>query len=533
MLRRPWRLTPVQAGFAVVAGLLAAVLTLVVLTHFKLGVVLVVAAVVGLLFVISGNLRASCLCALVLLAPLRLGKGFHFIPHMGGASSFWIDGIDFLLAALLWFQWRDIQCGRRERWQFHGALWLWVGLIGLGLVAVMVPPFRMVALHEVVRMLKLLVLAWVLMNELQRTRQFQLAFVMLMLGVVMNSLLALLQWALKRDFGLEFLGEANRMGTDAINAGTLLTGVSVYRPGGLMGAGNLYAAYLAMLVPMAVAVFLTRVSWRLRALAAVAVLISLPPLVLTLSRAGWIAYATSFLVVLGLGLWHPVSRNVYMVARAAIVCGVATIGLAMSPIILDRIYKSDPNAVDVRLEWLETAQKMILDKPILGIGLNKYVFTQTQYGKETTVDEMNDRYGEFWPVVHSTWVLTWAEQGTVGFALFVGMHLVLLGVGMRNLRLREPFMHALSAGLLAGLCGIMVDGLASFFIRMDQHGRVFWLVVAMLLAVGLWRRRHEQPADAAAPAEAPAGAGGGLLERPAGSGWLPPVANPLRETRRR
>lgn len=518
-----WRdgLEPGAVVFAALVGLVAGVAALIVTNELKYLIVLLLAWLVALVFVLSGNVRLACLCSLLALAPLRLGKAFHFIPHMGGATAFWIDGIDVLLAALLWFQWRDRRDGRSGPMLFHAALWMWVGLIVLGLLSVLIPPYRMVALHEVVRMVKLLVLALVVFNEVRRPRQIQLAFVMLMAGVLLNSLLAIAQWALKRDFGLEFLGEANRAGSDAIGQVTLLSRDFVFRPGGLMGAGNLFAAYLAMLVPMAVAMFLAGVRPGLRLLSAVVVLTALPALVLTLSRSGWLAFAVGFVVVLVLGMWHPVSRRRFLFARAAAVGGVALLGLAMSPLIMERLTSSDPNAVKVRVEWLETAWKMIQDKPVLGIGLNKYVFTQTEYGPETTAEEMNARYGELWPVVHSTWAVTWAEQGTAGMLLFVLMHLILLREGWANLRIRDPLVHAVSVGLLAGLVAIMVDGAASFFIRMEQHSRVFWLLVPLLLACAQWRRQ-ELAAATPAPAPAPAGA---APQSP--QGWLPPVSRPL------
>jgi putative inorganic carbon (HCO3(-)) transporter len=515
-----WRagLEPAQIVSGLLVGLLAGVAALVVTNELKYLIVLLLGWMVALVFVLSGNFRLACLCSLLALAPLRLGKAFHVIPHMGGAAGFWIDGIDLLLAVLLWFQWRDRRTGRFGSMLFHAAMWMWVGMIALGLLSVLIPPYRMVALHEVVRMVKLLVLAIVVFNEVRRPRQIQLAFVILMGGVLLNSLLAIAQWALKRDFGLEFLGEANRAGSDAIGQVTLLTRDFVYRPGGLMGAGNLFAAYLAMLVPMAVAVFLAGVRPWLRLLSAAVLITSLPALVLTLSRSGWLAFAVGFVVVLVLGMWHPISRRRFFVARAAAVGGVALLGLAMSPVILQRLTSSDPNAVKVRVEWLETAWKMIEDKPVLGIGLNKYVFTQTSYGPETTPEEMNARYGELWPVVHSTWAVTWAEQGTVGMLLFVLMHLILLREGWQNLRIRDPLVHAVAVGLLAGLVAIMVDGAASFFLRMEQHSRVFWVAVPLLLACAQWRRHEAAAAELAAEAAPPPAAPGG---------WLPPRGRPL------
>jgi putative inorganic carbon (hco3(-)) transporter len=522
--RSPW----LWVG-AVILGVLACLATLYATSQLKYLVFLLVAWLVAAVFLLSGNLRLACLYTILLLAPLRLGQPYYIIPHMGGAAAFWIDAIDPILLTLLYLQLRDIRQGRRAEYRFPRTLWFWSGMIALGVVSIVIAPYHVSAAQEAFRMAKLLLLAVVLLNEITRRRQFVHAVVALLIGVYVNSILAAAQWALGHDFGLQFLGEGSREGFEAVGSVTLLTREFVFRPGGLMGAGNLYAAYLALLVPVAVALVLAPVGRGLRRFAGLAVVISLPPLVFTLSRSGWIAFAVGFAAVLVLGMWHPVSRRVFMFARASIVALAVVVAVAMSPMIVQRIYESDPNALDVRLEWFEIARKMVVDKPVLGVGLNNYVFRQLGYGKESGPDEMNARYGNFWPVVHSTWAVTWAEQGTLGFMLFVAMHVAIIAVGVANLRIRDPLLHAIGAGLLAGILALMVDGVGSFFIRMDQQARVFWIVVGLLLAVGYWRIANEESrATDGAPSPAR-----GRAPRSQPSGWLPVLPNPLRNVPRR
>ncbi len=148
--------------------------------------------------------------------------------------------------------------------------------------------------------------------------------------------------------------------------------------------------------------------------------------------------------------------------------------------------------MEFRIKWLHTAWAMIKDNPVFGTGLNTYVFAQLPYGEDKTPQEMQDRYGDYWAVVHNTWALTWAEQGTLGFLLFVAIHVAVIAVAVRNLRIRDPMLHALSVGLLAGFVGIMLDGLASFFLRVEPSARMFWIALGLILAIGYWRRANEQ-----------------------------------------
>jgi len=212
----------------------------------------------------------------------------------------------------------------------------------------------------------------------------------------------------------------------------------------------------------------------------------------------------------------------------AIIAGIVAVAVAASPLIIKRLQGADPNSVKFRIQWMEAARAMIYDNPVFGAGLNSYVYAQVPYGNFKTPGEMTNFYGEIWPVVHNSWMIVWSEQGTIGFLLWIAFHFAVIAVGIRNLRIKDPLMHALSAGLVAGFIAIMIDGLASFYVRQEAPARTFWIATALILAIGHWRRTNEQAA--AAPFEAPA-----MPEprnpgsRPASEGrWLPSRQSLLR-----
>jgi O-antigen ligase len=506
---------------AVSVGFVAAGATLVAASQLKYLLGLLITWLVTAIFLASGNLRLACLYTIILLAPLRLGKPFMVISHMGGAGAFWIDAIDPMMLALIFFQLRDVREHRREEYRISRSAIYWALMIVLGVGSILLAPFHMTAAEETVRMAKLLMLFLVIVNEVVRRRQFNHAAVALMIGVFANSSIAIAQYVTGLQFGLDFLGEGSREGLEAVGSVTLSSREFVYRPGGLMGAGNLFAAYLALLLPVAIGMALAPVGRLLKLFLVVTIILGQSALILTLSRTAWIAFGFSFVSVLVLGMWNPVSRRRYLAARVAIVATTVIVGVGFTPLIMQRIYGSDPNAFKVRLEWLRVARAMVFDKPVFGVGLNNYVFVQPPYGANKTPDEMTARYGALWPVVHSTWAVTWAEQGTVGFLLFVALHISIIRAGWRNLSIRDPVLHAMSAGLLSGFFAIMIDGLSSFFLRMDQHARVWWVVTALIVALGYWREANEasgrtRPAAAPVP-EKPVDPLGSRRE----GGWLP------------
>jgi O-antigen ligase len=351
-------------------------------------------------------------------------------------------------------------------------------------------------------MVKLLLLMLVIVNEVRQPAQFRTAIVAIIVGVCLQAAIALLQYTLGHQLGLHVLGEATDADIKALAEATFTSGDLKYRPDGIMGHSNLLACYLALYLPVAIALLLTPVSRTLKALAVTALVLGQPALVLTLSRTGWIDFLVALVLVLCLGAVHPVSRRRFVGTRLAIVAVTVVVGVAMSPAIIYRILASDPNAVEMRLEWIQVARAMIIDHPVLGVGLNTYVFAQVPYGKDKSPEEMTDRYGDTWPAVHNSYLLTWTEQGTLGFAFWIAMHIAVLTVAVKNLRIRDPVMHAIGVGLLAGFVAVMVDGLTSFFVRCEAPARMFWIAVGLILALGYWRREQEEERaveDALAP----------------------------------
>jgi putative inorganic carbon (HCO3(-)) transporter len=508
------------AGIWIVAGvlgLLAMAATVAALESTKVLATLVIAITVSLILLLVRDKRQACFIIVLLLAPLRLGKAFLIAPHMGGAAGFWIDSIDPFLIILLGFQVKDVLSHQVGSYKVPRAAYYWIGMIMLGLISIVIAPFKMLSAHETLRMVKLLVLFLVVVNEVLNRKQFLQSVTVLMIGVMINSMLAITQWVTGAHFDLVFLGEAEVAAVEAIGTATYLTGEVVYRPGGLMGAGNLFAAYVALLLPTSIALMLVPTSRPFKIFLLITILLGQTGLVLTLSRTGWIDFLVAFVVAVLLGMWHPVSFRRFYAARVAIIATTVVIGLAFTPMIIQRLTSSDPGAVNIRLEWLDIAKAMVIDHPVLGVGLNNYVYVQLPYGAEKTPDEMIARYGELWPVVHNTWAVTWAEQGTIGFLLFLIMHFSILGVGLRNLRIRDPIVHAISVGLLAGFLAIMVDGLASFYLRMDQHARVFWIVTGLLIAAGYFRQTEKNTRQSLQN-DSEANTQSGDIEIP---GWLP------------
>lgn len=462
-------------------------------------------AVVGLLglaagLVLSGNPRLFCLWGLLLAAPIDMGKKFMPVPHMGGASAFRVELVDVFMGALIVYILRDVWMRRVSGVRIPRSLWWWIGMMGLGCMTIGLGPYRISAAQEVFRMGKCLVLALVVINEVVRVRQFTHAFMALMVGVLLQCAVGTLQYVLDRQLGLQAIGEATAEGVELLSKATLKGGERVNRVGALIGHANLLAAYLAMLLPIGIAVVFARVSPLVKGLCLVTLVLGEGVLLLTLSRTGWVDFGVALLLVLALSHYHRRMRLRYVLVRMAIIAAIAMVGVAFSGPILDRINKSDPGAWKFRLEWIEVAFRMVQAKPVFGFGLNSFVFQMVPYTPQGSPEELNLKFGELWPVVHNIYMVVWAEQGTVGLLLFLGLHVHVGLVAIRNLRIKNDLMFAMSSGCFCGFVAVAIDGMGSFALRMDHVARVFWLLVAIIVAIDYWRRANEEPVELAARA---------------------------------
>ncbi len=482
-------------------------------TRYTLGMTLVT-AITFIAFVLAGNQRLFCLLGTVFLAPIALAKHFVPVPHMGGAASFPIDLIDPLVVMLLMFQLRDVSQGRRVFRMTALAPWVG-GIMALGAIDVLAGPLRVLSAQEVVRMAKCYLLFFVLVNEIERERQFMWVLAVLIGGVAVQSGMGIAQWLFRISLGLQMLGEADLETIELTAKATYLgSGAGMaFRANGLIGHPNLLAAFLALQLPICVALMFSRLSMPMRALIGGATLLGMAALMMTLSRSGWFSFGIAVSLLFVLSFVHPRLQRRYLFARVAAILFIVLIVASFSGSIIKRLTESDPGAVNFRLEWNEVAWEMVQEKPIVGFGLNTFVNHlpgRTHYGGPKG---LNESLGSIWPVVHNTYLLTWAEQGTLGFVCFLGLHWAIFAAAVRNIRrYYNDVLFAVNLGCMCGIVALMFDGLASFYLRMPAPSRMFWVVAAIIFAIDRWNTVHAPDRAVQRVASAP----GTALRRPAG-----------------
>lgn len=476
------------------AAIYASVIPMVIFGMSKLySIPLVVGTVFPLVLYASRNPRLFFLVGMIFTSQLSLSINFRGTTHMGGTHAFSISLMDFFLVPLIVFLARDFYRGYRRDFVFSPVSLWWLGLVAIGCYTVVMGPFREMALKEVVSMVKNWVLFLVIVNECVRERHFHYAVMALAANVALNVAIAFMQFLLKRDLGLQALGEASPESTMGANYGVYGSLDAVYRVGGLAGHANLLSAYLAMVLPILVGQMYTGYRWPVKTMFAVLAAAGVAALGMTLSRSGWVSFAVSISMLMLALVALPGIRMRHIALKVAMVAAMVGAAIAGSGPVLRRFFQSDAGATDFRLEWIKVAWDMVVDKPVFGFGLNSFVYHLGEYGPYSTA-RMYELFGDMLPAVHNTYMLVWSEQGTVGLALFLGLHAHLFWIAIKSIRyfgLSEK-VSMVSLAAACGILAILVDGLSSFYVRIHAPARTFWVVAGLLVAAYHWNVRNDR-----------------------------------------
>ncbi len=268
---------------------------------------------------------------------------------------------------------------------------------------------------------------------------------------------------------------------------------------GSFGHPNLYAGFLAFLMPLAAAIaFNSDFTTRLRWLALSALLTSIPALVFTYSRGAILG-----LVVGGL-VWLAIMRP-----RTAVTVGlvVAIAAIAVAPGALkSRFENNSSNDVALRSDIWNSALEIYSDNPVLGVGPHNF---QTAYERlpstETAASQrrlLHDEQLLVPPHAQSIYLQALAEQGIVGLLTMLSVLIGGLVTAYRATRAPGSRTRMLGIGLGIGLLTVMIDGVLEIVLFSETIVSVFGLLAAVAIMLD---RESAQPvsppseADVSAP----------------------------------
>lgn len=269
-------------------------------------------------------------------------------------------------------------------------------------------------------------------------------------------------------------------------------------PGGTLGNRNFIAHMAAFGLPVVLLVSLSARSWLTYLLAGAGSMVVVATLVLTRSRAGFLALGAVIVVIaVGILLSPALRRHGTTWRRIAGILALSAAGIAgalLAPNSLN--WRSDNPYLESitgvanfqegsgrgRLVQYRQSMRMALDNPILGVGPGNWAVEYAHYAARGDPSMSGSQPGTTsnpWP--SSDWVAFISERGVVATAL-LALALLLIGFSAlrRLVRTAEPLDALRSAALLATIAAAIVAGMFDAVLLLALPALLVWAAIGVL-----------------------------------------------------
>lgn len=148
----------------------------------------------------------------------------------------------------------------------------------------------------------------------------------------------------------------------------------------------------------------------------------------------------------------------------------------------DAMIKAESNSMEVRLVLWNKSMKMGMEHPFTGIGMGNWKLAAP--GEGIKGFDAQGRYGlDFFHHPHNEFMLAFAEQGFLGLLGFLGLFVVFLWVGLKQVLGQSGSQDRLLAmACMAGVLAFAVDGMFGFPTERMEHMVVLAGYGALLVA---------------------------------------------------
>lgn len=444
-------------------GLALGILTVKAISYpLRTAVLIFIAVLAFFTVIISGRIKLFLLFVLVLNISLNidinLGHDPNFIDNPNGYNIS-VGNISLLVLYIIWFV--EVLYRKSKPIFFSETGIPLLGLIGAGLLSLVNSVNITHSTFEIIQLCELFLLFVYISNYIKDKNDLKAILYAMILGLIIQAMLVTVQYITQTQYDL--LGKIGE---------TTTTGF--FRPNGTFGHPNGVAGYVVPMLAISISLYLTKTTIISRLASMAALLLGVATLAGTLSRGGWLSFILAFgILVLGTIQYRlfRISPNIMLV----IITAMAILGGLFGPAILQRV-TSDYQPILSRLPLMTIAFNMIGSHPVFGIGINNFgiVLKDYLYGLPA---------GAWLYVVHSKYLMIWAETGTLGFFFFLWLLYSMFRKGLQTLRLKLPFYSALTLGIVAGLAGLSLHMLGDTF---QGHGEVMTLGLFAALLVGIY-----------------------------------------------
>jgi putative inorganic carbon (hco3(-)) transporter len=441
-------------------GLLLVPVTLTVLMAVALGmpaqfVVLTIAAAAFLFSVLRVD---AFLYAIVLFLPitpvLPTGFGNHDISSLVRIMMF------LGVCARLFVERRRFQA----RLIADRLSYLAIGVGVISLLSVVANPLRMTDEAVFLRLVSYLCFYFSMIAWLRTERQIRIVIGLLMLSTIIVSLFGFVQAAIGGYTDLYFWLYPDQAENSAL---ILWSG----RITSFLNHFNTLAAYLNLVLPLAVASAVIRIGRSLRLLAICCLVTATIAVILTQSRGGLVAFGGTALVVLF--LLGRNSKNIKTVLVTVLLTVVVALPFASAYSNRFATLEDDQSGV-MRLVFWDAAWGMFRSSPLIGVGYGNFV-------KLFDGDSLGLEPGRF--DVHNLYLETLAETGVLGFVLFVLLLIGALRAAWKQVQ--QPLSDidiVIGVAASGAVVSILIHGFVDTLLDLPQCGALLWMILGIFVA---------------------------------------------------
>jgi O-antigen ligase len=345
--------------------------------------------------------------------------------------------------------------------------------LGLTALSIIVARDRTVSGFEITMLLQMLLLFIYLASTVRTRDDVRFIVTMLLVGLLLESLLTLVLFALGTNFEVMGIGTRSRPTLDGTGS----------RVGGTIGAPNNAGAYFGFMSSIGFALLMSPIRGALKRLALIASVPGVVALALTQSRGAWLAFVVSVVVVL-VGLHSR--RRLSPAAMVALGLGIAIFLIPLQGVIASRLLVSDQGSAAGRIPLVQMALEMVRDHPFFGVGANNFVLALPDYA--------GNQFSAAWlAVVHNRYLLVWSQAGTAALIAFLLFVAATIRRGWRARKLDDPLLAAIGLGLGAAVAGHAVHMNFDIFDGGTAEA-MLWLSAGLLASPILTRRAITAPA---------------------------------------
>ena len=247
-----------------------------------------------------------------------------------------------------------------------------------------------------------------------------------------------------------------------------------WRVSGTLRVANALGAFTAALTPLAIRLALfTKV--KPRWLWMIIAVFSIGTLYATYTRGAWISFVVSMTLFFIIDFYKAkLTKRDLLILLLSLSVGIVLVNIKYGDAIQNRMSGAEESLRGdkghSRLNMARDAIDIIRKNPVFGVGLNNYRFHADPSIQGTRI-------------VHNTYLLITAQQGIIGIALFIILHITFFYKGFKIIHTKDKTLYHIGMATLTGMTSQFIYFLVAPDYRLVPVKLQHWRLLATLAVV--------------------------------------------------